>query len=197
MKSKTNEWTLRIVAALVVLSLSVGAQGQNWSHKDKKFSGVINAYTPQTTTQNPTTGQTTVTGPYEIRGPWSLKLKKDGTKADFSAELNMEFSDGWVLSVNKGNFDPTMRNAHTHHITLTDVDVAPIANGFQVTGIATFTLSGNPAPPTVAPSAVVINITGGTEVEFSNITLTFLSPGSNHFGTAPLPGVVRSVKEEK
>jgi hypothetical protein len=116
MRSKTNEWTLRIVAALVVLSLSVGAQGQNWSHKDKKFSGVINAYTPQTTTQNPTTGQTTVTGPYEIRGPWSLKLKKDGTKADFSAELNMEFSDGWVLSVNKGNFDPTISSNRYRHV---------------------------------------------------------------------------------
>jgi hypothetical protein len=34
-------------------------------------------------------------GPYEVRGPWSLRLNDDGTKADFSAALNMGFSDGW------------------------------------------------------------------------------------------------------
>lgn len=199
MKSKINRWTARIVAAIVVLTLSVAARGQNATHKDKTFRGVINAYTPQTTTQTaaPSGTVTTVTGPYEVRGPWSLKLSKDGTKAEFSAALNMEFSDGWVLSQPTKNFDPTLRNAHTHHITLTSFNVTPIANGFEVTGIAMFTLSGNPAPPTIMPSNVVINITGGTEVEFSNITLTFLPPGSNHFGSAPLPGVVRSVKEEK
>jgi hypothetical protein len=54
-------------------------------------------------------------------------------------------------------------NAHTHHITLVDADVAPIANGFQVTGIATITLSGRQAPAAVNPSMVVINITGGAE----------------------------------
>jgi hypothetical protein len=187
MKSKAFVWTARTIAVLV-LAASVGAQGQNWAHKDKKFSGVINAYSPQTSTG---------TGPYEIRGPWSLNLKKDSTKADFSAALNMEFSDGWVLTTGKMNFDPTVRGAHTHHITLVDADVTQIANGFQVTGTATFTLNGGPAPTSVAPSPVVIEITGGSDVEFSNITLTFLSPGSNHFGAAPLPGVVRSVKEEK
>ena len=61
-------------------------------------------------------------------------------------------------------------NAHTHHITLVDIDVAPIANGFQVTGIATFTLSGRQAPAAVNPSMVVINIIGGAEVEFFPIS---------------------------
>jgi hypothetical protein len=191
MKSKAFAWTARTLAVLALMA-GVGAQGQGWIHRDKKFAGVINAYSPQTTSS-----AGVITGPYEVRGPWSLLLKREGTKADFSAALNMEFSDGWVLSQPTRNFDPTLRNAHTHHITLTNADVMPIANGFQITGIATFTLSGNPAPPTVSPSTLVIQITGGTDVEYSNISLTFQSPGSNHFGAAPLPGVVRSVKEER
>lgn len=105
----------------------------------------------------------------------------------------MEFSDGWVLTTGQGNFDPTARGAHTHHITLSDGDVTQVTGGFQVTGPATFTLNGGPAPTTVSPSPVVITITGGADVEYSNITLTFQSPGSNHFGTDPLPGVVRTV----
>ncbi len=176
--------------AILVLTISVGALAQEWSHKEKKFSGVINAYTPQTTSS---TGA--ITGPYEVRGPWSLTLKRNSTKADFSAALNMEFSDGWVLTHGPVNFDPTTRNAHTHHITLVDGEVTQIANGFQVTGPAVFTLNGGSAPVTVSPSQVVIQITGGSEVEFSNITLTFQSPGSNHFGADPLPGVVRTVRE--
>jgi hypothetical protein len=52
---------------------------------------------------------------------------------------------------------------HTHHITLVDADVVPIANGFQVTGIATFTFNGGRAPAAVSPSMVVTNITGGAE----------------------------------
>ena len=188
MKSKAFEWTARTIAVLV-LAAGVGAQAQNWGHSDKRFSGVINAYTSI---------------PYEVRGPWSLTLKHDSAKADFSAELNMEFSDGWVLAHTPSttpptppNFDPTTRNAHTHHITLVDATVSPITGGFQVTGTASFTLNGNSAPTSVAPSPVVIQITGGSVVEFSNITLTFLFPGSNHFGAAPLTGVVQKVKEEK
>jgi hypothetical protein len=184
MKTKASKWAARITAVLV-LSVSLNALAQNWS--EKEFRGVLNAYTPQTTT----------TGPYEVRGPWSLILKRGGTKADFSAAVNMVLSDGWVLTKNSGNFDPTARGAHTHHITLVDGDVTWIANGFQVTGTTNFTLNGGPAPATVAPSPVVIEITGGSDVEFSNITLTFQSPGSNHFGSDPLPGVVRSVKERR
>jgi len=185
MKSKTFAWTSRTLAVLVVLAVCIGAPAQN--PRLKIFSGVLNAYSPQTT----------ATGPYEIRGPWSLKLNPSSGKADFSAAVNMELSDGWVLTKNMGNFDPTARGAHTHHITLVGAEVTPTTNGFQVTGTATFTLNGGPAPAAIEPSPVVIEITGGSEVEFSNITLTFEAPGSNHFGSAPLPGVVQSVREER
>lgn len=109
-----------------MLAVSVGALVENLRHRT--FSGVINAYSPQTSAG---------VGPYEVRGPWSLKWNCDSAKADFSAALNMEFSDGWVLTTGNKNFDPNARGAHTHHITLVDAEVTPIANGFRVTGSAT------------------------------------------------------------
>jgi hypothetical protein len=192
MKSKAFWWAVP-VATVLALGMVSAALAQK--PKCKEFKGVINAYTPQTKTT--TDGVTTATGPYEVRGPWSLKLKDDGTKADFSAALNMGFSDGWVLTPTggNGNFDPAARGAHTHHITVVDGEVTATTNGFQVTGPAMFTLNGGPAPPAIEPSQVVIEITGGDKVEFSNITLTFAAPGSKHFGASPLPGVVRSVEE--
>jgi hypothetical protein len=187
MKSKVFEWAARGIAVLLVGG-SIGALAQN--APVKRFSGTINAYSPQTTT---TTG---TTGPYEVRGPWSLRLREQSSKADFSAALNMELSDGWVITENGGNFDPNGRGAHTHHITLVDGDVTRTASGgFQVTGPATITLNGNPAP--ISPSPLTIEITGGSDVAFSNVTLTFGIPGSNHFGTEPLPGVVRRVERER
>ncbi|MFL6437180.1 MAG: hypothetical protein ACJ71Q_06340 [Terriglobales bacterium] len=181
MKSRYLRYVAQI--GLVVLAASLSAVAQNPTHGT--FVGVINAYSPQTTT----------TGPYEVRGPWSLKLEGDSGKADFSAALDMKLSDGWVLTKNSGNFDPNSRDTHTHHVTLVDADVTPNAdgNGFQVNGIATITLNGNPAP--VSPAPLTINITGGKSVEFSNITMTFGAPASRHFGTAPLSGVVRTFKQ--
>jgi hypothetical protein len=165
------------------------------SEKCKEFQGVINGYTPQT--KATAEAVTTATGPYEVRDTWSLRLKDGGTKADFSAALKMGFSDGWVLTPTggNGNFDPAARGAHTHHISVPDGEVTAIANGFKVTGPATFTLSGGPAPATIEPSPVTIEITGGDKVEFSNITVTFATPGSKHFGASPLPGFVQSVEE--
>jgi hypothetical protein len=174
MKSNVFRWTACTIA---VLFLSLGALAQ----AQTQLSGLINAYSPQMTG----------TGPYEVRGPWSLVLKSSGL-ADFSAALNMELSDGWVLTLNNGNFDPNARGAHTHHVTMSNVAVTWLSNGFRISGPATITLNGNPAP--VSPSLLVIDVTGGKDVKLSNITLTFGNPGSKHFGSEPLPGVVQSVK---
>ena len=43
----------------------------------------------------------------------------------------------------------------------------------------------------ISPSDVVIEITGGTDVAYFDITLTFAWPGSKHFGSEPLSGFVR------
>lgn len=182
MKSKVFG-RMACLVVFLLLAASIGALAQN----PTQFSGVIDAYSPQTGT----------TGPYEVHGPWSLQLLPVASslasgKASFTAALNMELSDGWVLTENNGNFDPNARGAHTHHVTLVNADVTWMTNGFQLAGMATITLNGNPAP--VSPSPMVITVTGGSDVKFSNITLTFGSPGSKHFGTEPLPGVVQSVK---
>ena len=192
---------LRCVAqvGLLVLAANIGALAQNWTSDrlPERFSGQINAYTP-TTTKAPT-------GPYEIRGSWSLHLKREGTKADFSAALNMILSDGWVLTSNvppnPPNFDPSTRNAHTHHIWMTDADVTMLPNNvIQVVGPATVTLNGGPTPFPQQSVLTVVITGGGTgpdDVEYSNVTLTFAAPASGHFGTEPLPGVVRKVEKQK
>ncbi len=119
MKNKAFEWTARIFPVLLLASIAALAQNA----PPNRFSGVINAYTPQTTTTSGTVG------PYEVRGPWSLKLKGNSGKADFSAALNMELSDGWVITENSSYFDPTARGAHTHHITLCDGNVTTTSTG--------------------------------------------------------------------
>jgi len=186
MKSRAFYWTVRTITVMALLA-GISALAQYDSHKT--FNGVINAYSPQTAA----TLTAPATGPYEVRGPWTLKLNRYTDKANFSAALNMELSDGWAITLNNSNFDPNARGAHTHHITMIDANVTWTATGFQISGPATVTLNGSAAP--VSPTPLVIEITGGSLVKYSNITLTFGSPGSKHFGGEPLPGVVRSVTD--
>ena len=196
MKSKAF---VRIIA-VAALAVGTSALAQSWTSDrlPEKFSGLINAYTPQTSPAKPPIG------PYEIRGTWTLKLKRDGTKADFSAAVDMILSDGWVVTSSvpsttpptPPNFDPSIRNAHTHHITMTDANVTRLPNGgFQVVGPAFVTLNGGATPFAQQSPGTTIVITGGTDFEFSNFTLTFGMPANGHFGSLPLPGVVRKVSK--
>jgi hypothetical protein len=180
MKSKAFGWAVLILA---VLSASVGALAQTSALTT--FSGEMNAYSPQSS------GSTGTTGPYEIRGPWSL-MSKGNSKADFSTDLNMEESDGWCITQNGSNFDPAARGAHTHHVTLVNATVTQITNGFQISGSATI-MSNGAISSTLSPSILTVEITGGTDRKYSNVTLTFQTPASNHFGSEPIAGVVRSV----
>lgn len=54
---------------------------------------------------------------------------------------------------------------------------------------------GGAAPISLTP--LQIDVTGGTEVKYSDITLTFGAPGSKHFGTEPLAGVVARVEGDR
>ena len=75
MKSKAFEWTARTIAVLALVA-SVGAQGQNWSHKDKKFTGVLNSYTPQTTSQpDGDHYHNNILALYEVRGTMVIDTK--------------------------------------------------------------------------------------------------------------------------
>jgi hypothetical protein len=189
-KSKNFSLAIRI---FVVVMLAMGTSVLAQDPTPKHFSGVINDYTPATIGGK-------VVGPWEIRGPWSLNLKGDSGKADFSAALTMELSDFTRSAANVDSTSgATSRMQHTHHITIEDGTVTPIpTGGFEVSGPATITKDGSPAP--LATTTLNVDITGGTIVEYSNITLTFevvTGGATGHFGTQAIHGVVRKATNDR
>jgi hypothetical protein len=202
MNCKAFSWTLRIIAVLV-LAVATGAQAQ--APSPRHFSGILNDYT----------AATGVGGPWEMHGSWSLKLKGDSGTADFSAVMTMEHPDYWVLAnpstphATATVDNPGARSPHTHHLTMTDalvsydptvcpVDSPATTVRFVVTGQADITGNGTAAPfqtkgGVTTLSTLQVCITGGSEVTYSNVTLTFAAktPATGHFGGLPIHGVVR------
>jgi hypothetical protein len=197
MNCKAFSWALRIIAVLV-LAVGTGAQAQ--APSPRHFRGVINDYTPATG----------VAGPWEMHGAWSLKLKRESGKADFSAVMTMEHPDSWIAA-NPGSTaspsidNPATRSPHTHHVTMTDAlisydtSVCPVNNppttsaGFVVTGPVSITGNGNPAPFEAKGSSMLqVCITGGAAVPFSNVSLVLTGPATGHFGSHAINGVVRA-----
>jgi hypothetical protein len=160
------------------------------------FKGVINDYSPSTVSG----------GPWEIRGPWSLDVQRSGT-ANFSADLTMETSDYGITGATQVDpTNPATRSPHTHHISMTNATVsydtsvcpanspATTGSGVVVTSTATTTGNGGPAPfEAKGTSSIQLCITGGTEVEFSNMTLVYTGPATGHFGPQAIHGVVTQV----
>ena len=160
------------------------------------MSGVLHDYGPSTISG----------GPYEMRGEWSLGIDRTGA-GSFTVDMTMETSDyGITDSTQVDPTNPGTRMPHTHHITVTgatvtyDVSVCPANNppttgsGVVLTGTATTTGNGNPAPfEAKGSSTVQVCITGGSEVEFSNMTLVYTGPATTHFGPQPIHGVVTVV----
>ena len=173
-----NQGYCWMAQALFVLAACLGLFAQSTT---VKLSGVLNDYTPSNVSP---------TGPWEVRGDWTLVLKPALSQANFEASLTMVRSDYWVTQNSSTIDDPSQRVPHTHHVTLIGGTVTSITNGFEVSGVATVTASGNP-PPFGSSIPIVIDVTGGTNVKYSNIKLTFQSPADGHFGTEPLEGVVR------
>jgi hypothetical protein len=167
MKSKCF-WLVAQIWMLLAISVAALAQAPT----PVKLSGLFNDFAPAG-----------ASGAWEVRGEWSLKVTGDSGTADFSAALTM------------GLNTLTARNAHTHHITLVDGVVTPLTNGFRVTGAATITGNGSYPPPFGGSSTVQIDITGGNSVAFANISLTFGGDAVAHFGSQPVNGVVRTVKQ--
>jgi hypothetical protein len=180
MKSKTC-WVRVRTAAVVMLAVTTGVLAQ--TPTPTQFSGVINDYSPSTSTPM---------GPWEMRGPWTLTLNADSSKADFSATLTMELSD---YTRNPSNIDSTSattgRMQHTHHIAIEAGTITQISTGgFQLNGPVTITKDGSPAP--LKASTLSVSIIGGTSVGFSNITLQFEGGATVHFGPQLIHGVVSS-----
>ncbi len=199
MSSKIFRWAVRIFAVLV-LALPFGALAQ--APQPDHFSGFINDYTPATG----------IGGPWEMHGTWSLKLKGDSGKADFSAIMTMEHPDSWIAAnpgtpPNPPNIDnPASRSPHTHHFTMTDAMVSSDTSlcpgnspattnpGFVVTGLVSITGNGTTAPFEVKGglSTLQVCLNGGTQVPLSNVTLVLTGPAATmHFGGQAIHGVVR------
>jgi hypothetical protein len=181
MKSK-HFWRVVRTAVVLALATATGVLAQS----PTQFSGVIHDYSPATTV--------TPTGPWEMRGLWALTLDGQSGAGDFSAALTMELSD---YTRNSSNVDGTpgadSRLQHTHHIAIRGGKVTQIATGgFELTGPASITKDGSPAP--FAASTLSVSITGGKTVQFSNITLQFQGGAPVHFGSQPIHGVVSSPK---
>lgn len=169
-------WWMAQTGALV-LALGVGVLAQ--APTQVNFSGLINDYTALSA------------GSWEVRGEWTLNVKGDSGRADFSAALSMERSDLFVIATNTNTEVASARTPHTHHVSMVDGTVTPIAGGFRVSGAVVVTGNGNPAP-FGQNSTLQVDITGGNLVAFSNVKLTFGGDAVAHFGTQPLDGVVRN-----
>lgn len=203
MKNKTL-WCALHIAVVVVLVVATGvlAEPRTPTH----FSGLVNDYTPATIGGK-------VVGPWEIRGQWSLKLKDESGMADFSAVVNMELSDHAIVEGIAQVDTPASRLAHTHHITMKDATVSndtsvcpaftppatpAIGPGFVVSGPVSVTANGTAAGfEAKGPSTLRVCVTGGTDVQFSNVTLEFMGQAPSHFGTQPIHGVVRKATSER
>jgi hypothetical protein len=185
MSNRSLRWLAGM--GIMVLAASVAVAEAHDRAVRRYWSGVL----------NDSTVAAPLGGPWEIRGEWSLKVDGDAGRADFSAALTMLRSDLGVTENGGDLDDPAARNAHTHHITLVGGSVTPIANGLRVSGPATITGNGNFPPPFGGSSTLQIDVTGGNSVAYSNVKLTFGGDATNHFGTAPVHGAVRSYREYK
>jgi hypothetical protein len=160
-----NTTILRRVASLVAMTLALSSQGlaHDSAHR---LGGAIDDFT----------GTLDPAGPWQVSGAWSLSVKGESGKGDFSAALNMARAEN------------PARAAHTHHVTINDGEVTLLANGFRISGAAAMTSNGNVAG--FSGSHIDIQVTGGNGLQFSNVTLTFGGAAAAHFGDQPLHGVV-------
>jgi len=180
MNSKAS-WRGAILAILVCACSSlVLAQ----IPKAVQLSGVINGYTPSSVSP---------AGPWEVRGTWSMTINQSGI-ANFSAALNMDRSDYWVTLNPSDVDDPSTRSPHTHNLSLTNATVTAITGGFEISGTATLLANGG-TPPFGTSVPVVIDVTGGANLKYSNVAITFQSPADGHFGTEAIGGVVQKVSK--
>jgi hypothetical protein len=216
MNSIALRWVVSVVA-VVILAVAICARAQ--APTPTHFSGLINDYSPETIM-----GATV--GPWEMHGKWTLDLKGRSGLADFSAEMTMELSDhAMEVAIAKANAttpppanppsfdDPETRTPHTHHITMKNAKVSYPApgvcpayakpntttQGIMVSGPAYITGNGGPAPFSMNDtllSSLQVCVNGGTDVPYSNVSLVFGLPASNHFGAQAIHGVVREAKTD-
>jgi hypothetical protein len=158
-----NPLLVRAVFA-VALAVAVVSPALAQSSSPFKIVGTVSDYTDAAN----------AAGPWNITGDWSAELRGRSGHVDFIVSLAMVRSTTGAAS-------------HTHHVALLDATVTRIANGYRISGDAVVTTSGGLAFP---GSSLVVDITGGGAVEFSNVRLTFGGAAIGHFGDQPIEGVV-------
>jgi hypothetical protein len=193
----------KLASAVQILSLLLTVAGSSALAGERKtahFSGLINDYSPQSTTVKGS--------PWDMHGQWSMDISLERETADFAADMTMS---GYGMT-STGAVDPThpLVNPHTHHIQLKnakiiwDITGCPVyappvtTTGFQLKGtVSLMTGNGSIAPFETDPpsSTLQVCVTGASAgkytIEDSNITLVFGGPATMHFGPQPLHGVVR------
>jgi hypothetical protein len=216
MKSKWLSTMARARTMLVALALAagiIGAAGRPVAAQvppplSANLAGLLNDFTPSSVN-----GVAIKGGPWEMHGKWAVEIHEFHQEVTFTADMSMETGDFVNPSA---TFDPGMLSAHTHHISMTDAKIVPgfagcpssvsptplTSTGFQIKGMAHVTGNGEPAPFEIpagvtdpSPSQLIaspltICITGGTRVQYSNITLEFGAPAATHFGPQAIHGVV-------
>jgi hypothetical protein len=189
-----------------VLLLVAGSCALASERRAAHFSGLINDYSPSSTTVKGS--------PWEMHGQWSMDVFPEWESADFSADMTMS---GYGTTA-AGAVDPTkpLVNPHTHHIRLTNVQIiwnitgcpayAPpaVTTGFQLKGtVSLMTGNGSIAPFETDPpsSTLQVCVTGASAgqytIENSNITMVFGGPAATHFGPQAIHGVVRKPLGER
>jgi hypothetical protein len=177
-------WLALIGSAILVIGATAQATGD---HEGRRFDqdgstlrGLINDHV--------------AVGGWEVHGVWTLHVKGQSQRADFTGALTMEHDDYYLVSTAVVP-SPAARHAHTHHLSLVDGDVTALTNGFRVSGPGT--VSGNGATMADLGNATFqIDITGGDLVTDSNIALT-IGTAVNHFSSDPLKGVVSGTKDDQ
>lgn len=158
-----------VLAAVTIICLIGSVPARAQTSPGTRAEGLIHHYT----------AALDALGPWVIAGDWQLVLNADG-RVDFRASLSMVRSDN------------TTRTPHTHHLSMTSAQVTPLANGYRITGPATITNNGSLAP--FSGSSIDVEISGGSAVRFSNLSVAFGAPASAHFGTEPVLGVVSIIR---
>src|ERR1700748_654944 len=110
MRSKMVTSAVQILSLLLTVASSSALAGER---KTAHFSGLINDYSPLSTTVKGS--------PWEMHGQWSMDIDPESETADFAADLTMS---GFGMT-SSGAVDPTkpLVNPHTHHILLTHTKI--------------------------------------------------------------------------
>jgi hypothetical protein len=192
-----NQILAKRIASLLLLAVSTSALVSAQERRPVHFSGLINDYTPSNVKG----------GPYEMHGQWAMDIDAYRSSADFTADMTM--SDYGMTSTGAPDATQGGQNAHTHHIKLTNVHIKwdmtgcpayspATTHGFQMSGtVSLITGNGGPAPfePVPVVSTLQVCVSGGTDVDYSNLSMVFGGPATTHFGPQAIHGVVRKADD--